>query len=469
MIENAHTSNQRRRYSADGLRVAFLLVLVVCASWLRGGTYPPLQPFLLLGGFLLLAGNSLAGYLDETHNRRLSTDLTFWAGFFLIAYLCVEWWNSGRTLFFDIYTYTWTYPPAPISWLPSAIKKVDVQEICSWFFPAWAILIAVRSLSRDRNLITHLYRLLMLNSFLLGLFGIIQFLDETTYMYWFHPIAGPFFASFGYTNHAGGFFSLSLALVGTALLLEVFYPTTRRSPLWISISSCAFLTIFISANLTFSRAAILLSWGLTGLFVIAFIICSFRRLTHKQRRIWIIAIISVMSITICLLLFVAGETLKNEVSTLIPSESTNNMNLTSGDRALFDMHTAAWNMFKDHMWYGTGAWGFRYFLSMYLPQEKWSLITTGKANLHNDPFQFLVEFGIIGTSLLFVTLFPSLCASIRSLRKQPLPIWYLLAGLSLIALYSLIDLPFRCPAILYVWTLLLASLPLYTSNMQNTE
>ena len=34
-----------------------------------------------------------------------------------------------------------------------------------------------------------------------------------------------------------------------------------------------------------------------------------------------------------------------------------------------------------------------------------------------------------------------------------------MGGLALVALFSLIDLPFRCPAILYTWVAVLAALP----------
>ncbi len=126
-----------------------------------------------------------------------------------------------------------------------------------------------------------------------------------------------------------------------------------------------------------------------------------------------------------------------------------------GDREF--MHRAAVDIWRDYPWFGAGGWGFRYFLATKLTPDEWYKVGTGQANVHNDPLQFLAEFGSLGTALMLVVMaslaFPILR---KKAWRQPQAI-PLLAGLTMVMGHSLIDLPFRCPAILYAWLIGLAA------------
>jgi O-antigen ligase len=145
-----------------------------------------------------------------------------------------------------------------------------------------------------------------------------------------------------------------------------------------------------------------------------------------------------------------------------------------GDRVpLFD---AAWRIWKDHPWAGVGGWGFRRFAGLYLKPDEWDLLRKhGKANVHNDPLQFLCEHGVVGMGLILATavilivpIFMRLKAAIRPpggeefaekpfiIRVSPL-VWALMGGTFCVFLYSLVDLPFRSPAVLYPWAVCLAT------------
>ena len=88
----------------------------------------------------------------------------------------------------------------------------------------------------------------------------------------------------------------------------------------------------------------------------------------------------------------------------------------------------------------------------------------GKANVHNDPLQFLAEFGLVGAGLL-AALVVALLRPLwdRHIWRQPLVLFALL-GLGLTFAHSLIDLPFRCPSILWLWGTSLAALPCLLSS-----
>jgi hypothetical protein len=154
--------------------------------------------------------------------------------------------------------------------------------------------------------------------------------------------------------------------------------------------------------------------------------------------------------------------------------------LTVGDRLL--LGRAALGMARAQPAFGVGGWGFRYLLPYTLPDNDWEWSSTalGKANVHNDPLQFLAEFGGVGAGLMalcvgvmLVPAFRREASGRRAAGSNPV-VFFALAGLSLVFLHSLIDLPFRCPAILVSWTLILAGLgrisrPLAQRSLECTE
>jgi O-antigen ligase len=131
----------------------------------------------------------------------------------------------------------------------------------------------------------------------------------------------------------------------------------------------------------------------------------------------------------------------------------------------------------DHPWFGVGGWGFRSLLAQYVDRSEWpKYLWRGAANVHNDGAQFLAEHGAVGAGLMLaLAALPAafgLRALRRSLRLSPadaygggrwrrLPPGALLAcgGLLCTCLHSMVDLPFRAPAVLTAWALVLAGLP----------
>jgi O-antigen ligase len=119
----------------------------------------------------------------------------------------------------------------------------------------------------------------------------------------------------------------------------------------------------------------------------------------------------------------------------------------------------ALEIWADHPWFGVGGWGYRYLLGVYLEPDQWDLIERGRANVHNDPAQFLAEFGLFGASMLLAAILALAWPMVRGhVWKHPIATMPLI-GLVAILLYSLIDLPFRSPAILYTWSVIAAAIP----------
>lgn len=78
--------------------------------------------------------------------------------------------------------------------------------------------------------------------------------------------------------------------------------------------------------------------------------------------------------------------------------------------------------------------------------------------------QFLLEFGIAGCALLAAALAALLAPLFRKTVARGAVLALTGAGLALVVAFSLIDLPFRCPAILWTWVTVLAALPKLCMN-----
>ena len=115
-------------------------------------------------------------------------------------------------------------------------------------------------------------------------------------------------------------------------------------------------------------------------------------------------------------------------------------------------------MWREAPWFGVGGWGFRHEYVRHVPRDyKYYLATPGKANVHNDTLQFLAEFGAVGAGAMALAVAAMGFPFLRR-RAVHAPV-VVLSGLGLAAVvaHSCVDIPFRCPAILYTWIAVLAA------------
>ena len=152
---------------------------------------------------------------------------------------------------------------------------------------------------------------------------------------------------------------------------------------------------------------------------------------------------------------------------------------TIGDRLY--QYQSAWEMTKDHPLFGVGGWGYRHFVRLYVTPDVLHQMRNGQANVHNDALQFMTEHGIIGFGLLLASVMVLLVPVLRRgwavlitpplvdwdnpyvppLLRVPAMVYAILFGTLATVIHSGIDLPFRSPAILLTWALLLACAPAY--------
>ena len=456
--------------SHDRWILVAVMALLGYATWVRGGTYVPFQgPLPWLGLLILFScfivpvlyrkGDSPSLVLRQIAER-LSKDPVFFMGLAFLALLTVQWINAGRQLIFDAGLNQWLYTLPRVPWLPSAVTEPEAREMLVWFFPAWALVLALRSGLLGRRTLRLLCELMVGNAALLALFGLIQRASGARSIYWLQPLDCYFFASFGYPNHAGAFFTLMFCLAAGLLAQSLLLNRFRGHWRWLILWSACFLLCLLGATLSLSRAAILLSWAM-AVFVAVYIVKKTWRVLQPVQRLRLIAAIAAMSLLAGFLIAAAGkESIAKEMATL--HRGSPSANPLGGKWAL--LRSAAFKLWWDHPGFGVGGWGFRYLLGWYIPPDRWSEIGIGAANVHNDALQFLAEFGGVGAGLMAAAVVALLLPVLKTRPwEKPLPLMALL-GLCAIVLHSLIDLPFRSPAILYSWLAILAALPEIMGN-----
>jgi hypothetical protein len=430
----------------------------------------------MLAGWILLtvAVAKPGAWGDVRPLRRALRDPICWIGALFLVLLCVQWSNAGRFHYFNPIRAEWGYTPAGIPWLPSAITKPEAAEMLRWFFPAWAILVAFRSgalgIRRSRALLI----LLAVHGAVLALFGMAQQVSGTDRILFLTELPYTrFFASFGYENHAGSYFVLTSAVAAGLLIHEVlqfrYRPRVAAAILWGALFSCN----FAGANLSFSRAGILLAW-LMVLIAMAYTLWRGGEHWKPSTRInaalagAVLVVLAAMTVE-----QVGGRTVTRELASLRDLVNPDaarkpHRSLLIADRII--MLEAAANIWKDYPWFGCGGWGYRYLMPYELPDDnwQWSSVALGKANVHNDFMQFLAEFGAVGLALLLIPVLALARPALHRPWEKPL-VFLPLLGVALVALHSLVDLPFRSPAVMYAWLAVLAAVgALARTHTQNT-
>ena len=441
------------------LSIALLLILPV---WLRAGTNPewswPLTWVALL----------VAGFLGILSWNRRQTDSTgvspvpapflsfrdpiFGLGLLFMLLLVVQWWNAGRLLYYDPATTSWNYSePRHAGW-PSAITRAEARQMLDWFLPAWIIVLAVRSPGFTSRAIRKLWRVVAYHAGLLALFGLVNYAFGATHMFGFVPMRLHFFATFGYPNHAGSYFMLGLCL-STALLsweLAGAREGVNRGRIMALIAVMALC--YVGAVFSLSRLAILLATALLPVLVFFLVASVWSKLPAVQRVHVIATSLAIMGLAVVLTLGLGREAIRREFK----PEDDNKTFMDRETSFRWFQITSAFHIWMDHPWVGVGGWGYRYLMGHYLPADQWRRITEGKANVHNDPAQFLAEFGLVGGVCMTGVVGVLVLASWRK-RHPHAPLWWMpLLGCALVGGQSLIDLPFRSPAVLTLWLLMLA-------------
>lgn len=427
-----------------------LFGLLAYAAWVRGGVYAAWQWPLVSMAALMLGGVLLADHGPMAAIRKaMLRDPLFYMGALFLVLLGIQWANSD-------YYVVWRSADTvgmhdlPPRWAPWSVEPETASQMVEWFFPAWVALLTVRHVLEAEDLL-HLLYLMAWNAALLAVVGIGQqwIGPEKMLGLWTIP-GGGFFATFGYENHAAAWFYLHAAVsAGLAHRALVQRLPPAQAVVWL----LCFVLCLTAAFASLSRAA-----GLAGLVLVVtafFLLARWAwRRSGRSHLVNAVGLACVAGLAGVVLYLGSGDgALAQEIGDTLWGEK-----MDDAVNGRIVQLPSAWEVAKDYPLFGCGGWGYRWMALLHIPVGEWGEWRgAGKANVHCDPLQFLVEFGWIGSLLLAGTVGVLIHDARKQGKVKGLAGWIGL-GLLLVFLHSWVDLPYRNPAILLAWCTLLAAL-----------
>lgn len=465
-VPNAMSGGSARLGPAISIeaRIAAGLLFVVpgYSAWAWAGLRPSLHALTVAMAAALLSGLVIgalrSGRRDLFRDPLLATGLAF------LGYLSVQWWNSGRAPYFDVGLRQWTHTPPPHPGWPYGFDRSETAQMIGWFLPAWAAALAARSPMIPLQSLSRVLHAGVYAAGLLAAVGVVQFLAGAAAIYGLTPLSCTFFASFGYSNHAGAYFVLLGAVSVGLIHREVFRIDRPRSRIRLALVSAAAVACLIGANLSLSRAAVIMAWGLVILATIHAVVRGRAVLSKTAQARYGLAASGVVCALILAVVGVADRAIEDEFLARIPAEggfagpegAALDLSLTDRTR----LRAAAWRVWGESPWFGVGGWGFRHRAGFQVAPSEWAALRhEGWANVHCDPLQALAEYGLAGSAIGLGMLACIALPLVRAWDARNGLVLFGVAGLGLVGLSSLIDLPFRCPAILIAWATVASALP----------
>ena len=497
------------RLLCENVPVALIFLTVVGFSWIFGGASAPhllpVMPWLWALALETLlffpqrhAGESLTDARMRVW-RALARDPVAYLTLSFLLVLIMPLFNCGLCVICDYPKILAGADPAPpIPFSPFCVNTREHLGVVVWFVPSLTALLAVRhALARHgRRTLVHA---LVWNGALLASLGFIQQATEAKAPFWLDiPNPVQYFSSFGYPNMAGAFFVAIFAVSAglwqdnvrrdVSMKLEKkkkkqeteeeveTTPGKLHCPQWIKTH---YLLIpmalcFFAALATLSRAAILLSFSILFFWFIYLCLSLFTSRKNLTRVKLHFGMLVGIVLTVVLVVIFAPDNFVKEISTVSPTAVADRVT----GKAQYHSRVAS-SIFRDHMLFGVGGWGYKHFCLQYMTDEdRRQLQTIGGVNVHNDYLQFLCEHGAVGAGLLllivlflFVPIFKDWGHRVHVahfVKGSELPhptalfcVPAVVVGVLLAAIANLIhafgDCVFRSPAVLSQFLILLAA------------
>jgi len=476
-------------------------------AWIYGGTLS--WPLVKSVPWLMLFMAEILFIFPQRHTNettydareraweRMRKDPVVWTAFGLILLLIVPFVNNGLCTNCDATLIAQGVDPeAPAPFLPFCVDRLDHLNVFLWFVTAMSCLVATRHcLTKSGKRL--MVELIVWSGAALAIMGFVQIATEAPGPFWQDVPGSPgsqYFATWGYVNMAGDYFTTIFAMAiavwrwrfdeehEKALEISSQSHAKPRDLFWKqNLYLLPAVICFFAAVNTLSRSAIVMASSLALLFFVHTFISFTARISRVQR---------VKATAICgLVLFIIAffvisftpKGVKKEMKTVDATEALQRITGKSENHV-----TVATEIWKDHLLFGCGGWGYRHFAyskmdpKVVAERKKANNQGGGGANVHNDYMQFLCEHGLVGLGALLalVLMLLSPCfrqwkAMVRSLRFAdkkkrpprpvqifviPAPVFCIFMALVATFVHGFMDCPFRTPAILTLFFVLLSAI-----------
>ncbi|MDQ8209168.1 O-antigen ligase family protein [Coraliomargarita sp. SDUM461003] len=398
--------------------------------------------------------------LNVSAAKRLLRFPFFWLSFIFLLYLLIGACNPSAEIVRDERGWWVEAMPATIAlWLPTSVQS-DYQPMNAWrvlvsftasFSLVWGLW---AGLTRRKTTLLVLWCLLLSGGGM-AMVAILQHLTEAKEVLWtFSSSNENFWGSFFYRNQGAAY--LNLVLVVAAFLFFYHAIKTRQhlrsgGPHFLCLF--LFLVTAISVGSALSRGGIVFGLVLCLAFAGLLVIYGVQALFHSRSFL-------LGAFTFAGLLAAGyGAFLYIDLQAIEERFGDVEQSLESGGHNTRAISTrATWDMAQDRLRLGWGAGSFRYIFPMYQREypdiyyayyhsksRKWF----GRKSFryaHNDLVQFVAEYGIVGTSLVFGGILLLLLQAFFSSRGQLFAVLILLAGAVQAFGHAFFDFIFNSPA-----------------------
>ncbi len=454
------------RYLYDNVVVLAVFFVLAAFAWLFGGTRAEytvsVMPWLtaILVEAMLCFPQQRDGETSYEARARvwsaMRKDPLVWTVLVLIGILSIPFLNVGLCPVCDYPAIAAGVDPSPtIPFFPFCVDRTQHLDVVMWFVPSLVALVATKHAMLRRGK-RALLELVVWNGLALGIVGAIQQVAHAKGPLWVEEyVQGTyFFATFGYPNMAGDYFTTLFCLSVGLWRWQLDDVRRKESEVEISVSrspakapdangACekpaeadgagggsgasgagaskrhhrhhgshgarntapfwerhyylipAFIFFFCALD-TLSRAAVMLVTGLAVVFFLHTFVCLFAKMKKSQRvKVTVFSAIALTLISLCAVTFMPDD-LHREVDTL---DTTGVLDRVTG-KGQYHVRVAT-EIWKSHPIFGVGGWGYKHFCLQYMTdKELRQLQMVGGVNVHNDYLQFLAEHGVVGLGLI---------------------------------------------------------------------
>ena len=366
-----------------------VLTWLVLPSDLKSATFYPLlwMSLFVIELSILLPSVFRGETLVDARARVLKSivwDAFGYITLFMVLFLAFHWLNGGLTAEYDVNAGVWRYAAPATTWLPSSVNRVDAFRNFNFFATLLIIGCCLNSAAGKRSK-RFLLQCLCVSSGCFATFALLRgFFEAEPYK---------LYMSETLSNSWGTFFGFWL-LVSIGTFAESFSSRTKY-PQWIYL--VGILPNLVGMLFYASPPAVVLYSVLSILLFIY--LCAYIS-AHVQSHV--IVKLVLLTVIVYVSVFVIGifafpeSALAAKIDMLTRfSEWWEPLQATKTVRS-----DAALTIWGDHMWYGSGAQGFEYYLGSVLDDTAWTNVRADKAFVYNDFIQFLCEFGLLGCSAL---------------------------------------------------------------------